>query len=87
MKSIENLIETLKRQIIEELDLTDVEESDFDGDTLLFGEGLELDSIDALELIVMIERNYNIKIEDSKERRSALKTTRAMATYILEHQA
>lgn len=84
--TIDQLIEDLKKHIIEELDLTDVVESDFDGDTILFGEGLELDSIDALELIVMLERNYNIKIEDPKERRSALKSTRTMAEYILEHQ-
>ena len=87
MTTIDKLIEDLKKLIIEELDLTDVVESDFDGDTILFGEdGLDLDSIDALELIVMLERNYNIKIEDSKERRSTLKSTRTMAAYILEHQ-
>ena len=85
---MEELIEQLKKQIIEELDLTDSIPEEFNGDTLLFGEGdgLELDSIDALELIVMLEKRYQLKIEDPKKRRTTLKSVHSIATAILENE-
>lgn len=83
---INELIENLKLQIIEVLDLEDVKPSDLDPDAPLFVEGLGLDSIDALELIVLLEKNYGIKIEDPKERRKVLYSIRAMAELIIAHQ-
>jgi len=76
---MEDLIKQLKQDIIEALSLEDVVVDDFDADTPLFVEGLGLDSIDALELILLMERKYGIKIEDPKERRSVLRNVRAMA--------
>ena len=61
---MEQLIIELKKQIIEVLNLEDVQPEDIDNDAPLFGEGLGLDSIDALELIVMMEKVYGIKIKD-----------------------
>ena len=58
---MEELIVELKKQIIEVLNLEDVKPEDIDNDAPLFGEGLGLDSIDALELIVLMEKNYGIK--------------------------
>lgn len=80
------LIEKLKREIIEVLNLEDVKPEDIDTDAPLFGDGLGLDSIDALELIVLLEKNYGIKIEDPKEGRMIFTSVRTMADYILEHQ-
>lgn len=65
---MEELIKQLKQQIIEALNLEDLQPEDIDTDAALFGEGLGLDSIDALELIVLLERNYGI---NSKMRRLA----------------
>jgi len=79
---MEDLIKQLKQDIIEALSLEDVVVDDFDADTPLFVEGLGLDSIDALELILLMERKYGIKIEDPKERRSVLRNVRAMAECI-----
>jgi acyl carrier protein len=52
----------------------------------LFGEGLGLDSIDSLELMVLLERNYGIKIEDAREGRKAMESVAAMAQYIVDHR-
>jgi acyl carrier protein len=79
---MEDLIKQLKKDIIEALSLEDVIPDDFDADTPLFVEGLGLDSIDALELILLMERKYGIKIEDPKERRNVLRNVRAMAECI-----
>ena len=84
--NIDELIEQLKSDIIEALSLEDVVPGDFDGDTPLFVEGLGLDSIDALELILLMERKYKVKIEDPKERRSVLRNVRAMAECIINNQ-
>ncbi|MBP5691154.1 MAG: acyl carrier protein, partial [Bacteroidaceae bacterium] len=61
---MEEMILKLKQEIIEVLNLEDVKPEDIDNDAPLFGEGLGLDSIDALELIVLMEKNYGIKLQD-----------------------
>jgi len=83
---MEELTQKLKIEIIEVLNLEDIKPEDIDVDAPLFGEGLGLDSIDALELIVLLEKNYGIKIEDPKEGRKIFTSVRTMADYILEHQ-
>ena len=83
---MEELIAELKKDIIQSLSLEDVVPEDFDAETPLFVEGLGLDSIDALELILLMERKYGIKIEDPKERRNVLRNVRAMAECITVHR-
>ena len=83
---MEDLTQKLKKEIIEVLNLEDIKPEDIDTDLPLFGEGLGLDSIDALELIVLLEKNYGIKIEDPKEGRKIFTSVRTMADFILEHQ-
>jgi acyl carrier protein len=83
---MQELTEKLKKEIIEVLNLEDVKPEDIDVDAPLFGDGLGLDSIDALELIVLLEKNYGIKIEDPKEGRKIFTSVRTMADFILEHQ-
>lgn len=72
----------LKEQIIEALNLQDMQPADIVDDAPLFGDGLGLDSIDSLELIVLLERNYGIKLEDPKESRNILSSVNSMAEYI-----
>jgi acyl carrier protein len=83
---MEELTQKLKKEIIEVLNLEDVKPEDIDTDAPLFGDGLGLDSIDALELIVLLEKNYGIKIEDPKEGRKIFTSVRTMADFILVHQ-
>ena len=83
---MEELINKLKQEIIAELKLEDITPDDIDADTPLFNEGLGLDSIDALELIVLLERNYGLKIEDPKDGRKIFYSVRTLAEYITEHK-
>jgi acyl carrier protein len=76
------LIEKLKEEIIEQLNLEDITKEDIGDDEPLFGEGLGLDSIDALELIVLMERSYGIKIENQEEGKKVLHSVRSMSEYI-----
>ena len=80
------LKEQLKKQIIEFLNLISVKPEDIKDDEPLFGEGLGLDSIDSLELIVLLNREYGIVIEDPKEGRKILTDLNTMAGYIEKHR-
>lgn len=79
---MEALIEELKLKLIEQLNLEDIEPGEIDPSQALFGDGLGLDSIDALELIVLMERDYGIKISDPNEGRKIFATITTMAEYI-----
>jgi len=81
-----DLIEKLKTEIIEALNLEDLEPDDIDKDSPLFGDGLGLDSIDALELIVLLEKNYGIKLQDPKEGKKVFFSVQTMADYITANQ-
>ncbi|MDR3365360.1 MAG: phosphopantetheine-binding protein [Prevotellaceae bacterium] len=79
---MEELILELKQEIIAVLNLEEVAPTDIADDAPLFGEGLGLDSIDALELIVLMEKNYGIKLKDPAQGREIFKSIRVMAEYI-----
>jgi acyl carrier protein len=76
------LIDKLKGEIIEQLNLEDVKKEDIDNDAPLFGDGLGLDSIDALELIVLLEKNYGIKVANPQDGKKIFQSVRTMAEYI-----
>lgn len=71
----------LKAQIIESLRLEDISPDQIDDDAPLFGTGLGLDSIDALELVVMLEQHYGIVIKDIEEGRPAFQSVRTLAAF------
>lgn len=84
---MENLSrETLKSQIIATLNLEELTPADIDAGAPLFGEGLGLDSIDALELILLLEREYGIHIATAAEARPVLASVETMARYIDSHR-
>lgn len=76
----------LKEHIIKYLNFLTMSPADIQDDAPLFGEGLGLDSIDSIELIVLLEREYGIKITDPKEGRKVLVDVNTMADYIAEHR-
>lgn len=78
----QGLKQELKEKIIEFLNLIDTKPEDIKDDQPLFGEGLGLDSIDSIELIVLLDRNYGIKINDPKEGRKVLVDINTMVDYI-----
>lgn len=84
---MEELIATLKTQIVEQLNLQHLKAEEIGTDQPLFGEGLGLDSIDALELIVLLQQKYGIKLADPTEGPKIFQTVRSMAEYISTHKA
>lgn len=84
---MEELIASLKKDIIEQLNLHHIAPEQIDADGPLFGGGIGLDSIDALELIVLIEKNYGVKISNPEEGRKILTSIRNIAEYIKSKKA
>jgi acyl carrier protein len=83
---MESLTLNLKKQIIEVLNLKHLKPEDIVDDQPLFGEGLGLDSIDALELIVLLQQQYNIRLADPQEGPKIFKSVSSIAEYIRTHQ-
>jgi acyl carrier protein len=83
---MEKLIEQLKEQIIDVLNLEDMTVADIDAEAPLFGDGLGLDSIDALELIVLLEREYGIKLSNPAEGKAIFKSVETIADYIAKNR-
>jgi acyl carrier protein len=86
MQTTEELKAQLKKQIVEFLNLLSVNPEDIKDDEPLFGEGLGLDSIDSIELIVLLNREYGIDIKDPKEGRKVLVDINTMVGYIQQHR-
>ena len=84
---MEELEKQLKEQIIEALNLEGMTPDDIDSSLPLFGdEGIGLDSIDALELIVIMEKYYGIKLTDPAKSRDILRTVSSMAAYVEQNR-
>lgn len=80
------LHDQLKEQIIEALNLEEITPAEIDNAAPLFGEGLGLDSIDALELIMMLDKNYGIKFADKETSKHALASIDSLAAYVTDHR-
>ncbi len=86
MKTMEELILKLKEDIISLLNLLELTPEEIETEAPLFGDGLGLDSIDAMELVMYLEKNYGIKIENPKEARKIFTSIKTMAEYIVASQ-
>lgn len=81
------VLNELKSLLVSELNLEDITPDQIDADAPLFGEGLGLDSIDALELAVILDKKYGIKIQSSDDRNEQIfSSLSALATFILENR-
>ncbi len=83
---MEELIEQLKAQIIDVLNLEDMTPADIDAQAPLFGEGLGLDSIDVLELIVLLEKEYGIRLSNPAEGKAIFASVATMADYVSKNR-
>lgn len=79
---MEALKQELKENIIEVLNLEELTPLDIADTDALFGDGLGLDSIDALELIVLLDKDYGIKLTDPEESKAIFESVLILATYI-----
>lgn len=84
MDQLDGMIAELKVKIISTLGLMDVKPEDIETDAQLVGADTGIDSIDVLELVMMIEKDYGIKIENKELGAKVFASVRALATYILE---
>ena len=83
---MDNLMATLKAQIVEQLNLQEVKPEDIGDDMPLFKDGLGLDSIDALELIVLLQQHYRIRIANPEQGPEIFHSVRTIANFITAHQ-
>jgi len=81
---MKDLKEKLKLELIEQLNLEDIEPAEISDTDSLFGEGLGLDSIDALEIIVLLEKEYGIKIDNPKKGKEIMYSIETLAKFITE---
>jgi acyl carrier protein len=78
----------LARLIVQTLNLEDVQPEQIEPDDLLFGDGLGLDSIDALELALAVSQEYNVQLKaEDEEVKHAFSTLRSLNAFIQEHSA
>ncbi len=81
---MENFLEELKTKIVKTLNLVDVTADEIDVEAPMVGGDLEIDSIDILELVIMIEKDYGVTIDNKELGEQVFSSIRALADYIVE---
>ena len=76
----------LKELLVENLSLEDVSPEEIKDDEILFGEGLGLDSLDAVEIVVLLQRNFGLEVKDMKEGRKIFYSIDTLANYVYENR-
>ncbi|MDH3981542.1 MAG: phosphopantetheine-binding protein [Kiritimatiellaceae bacterium] len=76
--------EKLKVLLVDQLALEDVTPEEIENNSELFGEGLGLDSLDAVEIVVMLQRNFGLEVKDMENNREVFRTISTLAEYVYE---
>ncbi len=87
MENNEKLAEirnTLKELLVSNLSLEDVDPKEIKDDEILFGEGLGLDSLDAVEIVVILQRHFDLDVKDMQKERDAFYSIETLAKYVLD---
>jgi acyl carrier protein len=84
-KSLEEIRRELKELLVVNLALEDITPEEIEDDGILFGEGLGLDSLDAVEIVVLLQRNYGLEITDETQAREIFQSMNTMAQWVYEN--
>ena len=84
--ALQEIRETLKVKLIEQLSLEDITPEEISDEMPLFGEGLGLDSLDAVEIIVLLQRNFEVEVKDAQESREIFQSVNTLAEYIYKQK-
>ena len=81
-KNLAEIRKLLKELLVENLSLEDIQPEDIKDDEILFGDGLGLDSLDAVEIVVLLQRNFGLEVKDMKQGREIFYSVDTLARYI-----
>ncbi len=84
-KKFNEIREKLKILLVESLSLEDIEPDEIADDEVLFGEGLGLDSLDAVEIVVLLQRNFNIEVKDAQKARKVFYSIETLTQFIYDN--
>ena len=76
----------LKEMLVRDLALEDVKPEDIKDDEPLFGEGLGLDSLDAVEIVVLLQRNFGLEVKNMEQGREIFRSINVLADFVAEHR-
>jgi len=86
MRSLEEIKQELKRLVVENLSLTDLKPEDIKDDVELFGgDGVGLDSLDGVEMVVLLRRQYGLDVKAMQKAREVFRSINTLAPYVLDH--
>lgn len=85
-KNLDEIRKLLKQLLVENLSLEDILPEDIKDDEILFGDGLGLDSLDAVEIVVLLQRNFGLEVKDMKQGREIFYSIDTLARYIYENK-
>jgi len=84
-QDLEQIRKTLKEMIVKDLSLEDIKPEDISDDEILFGEGLGLDSLDAVEIVVLLQRNFGLEVKDMNKGKEIFYSIDTLANYVYEN--
>ena len=84
-KKLTEMREKLKVLLVDHLSLEDIKPEDIKDDEILFGEGLGLDSLDAVEIVVLLQRNFGLEVKDMNKGREIFYSIDTLAKYVVDN--